>query len=176
MINFYIVQALGIITLLLFALSMHQRKKETFLLLQIFAAALYVIQYILTDKITGAVIFSIVVIRGLVFFYYKKKNKKPSSIILAIFLSALAISTYFTWQNYLSIIPYIATSAITWGTWQDNMRLTRKTTLLGRSISIIYNFAAGMYTSAITEVCVTISTLIAIWRYDYNNKKKERNI
>jgi len=168
MLNFYIVQALGIITLLLFAFSLQQRKKETFLLLQIFGTLMYVIQYILTDRITGAVIFSIVVVRGLVFFYYKKKDKKPSAIILIIFLSALAVCTFFTWQDYLSIIPFIATSAKTWGTWQDDMRWMRRTSLLAQSTTIVYNFAAGMYTGAITEVCTAASTIIAMWRYDYN--------
>ena len=169
--NFIFVQILGIITLILFVVSLQQRKKETYLLLQTCGTLLYIIQYILTDKITGAIIFAVVAVRGLAFYYYKKKNLKPSVIILIIFQVALVISTYFSWQNILSIIPFIATSAKTWGTWQDDMKWLRRTSLLGQSCMIIYNLSASMYTGALTEVCNSISTIIAMWRYDFRKEK-----
>jgi hypothetical protein len=39
--------------------SMQQRKKENLLLLQIAGTLLFVVQYILTGKITGAILFTI---------------------------------------------------------------------------------------------------------------------
>jgi len=169
--NFIFVQILGIITLILFVISLQQRKKENFLLFQIVGTLLFILQYILTNKYTGAILFTIVLIRGLVFYYYKKKDLKPSLIILIIFQVALGISTYFSWQNILSIIPLIATSAKTWGTWQDDMKWIRRTSLLSQSIMIGYNLSAFMYTGALTELCNLISTIIAIWRYDLRKKK-----
>lgn len=164
---FVFVQILGIITLILFAVSLQQRKKETFLLLQVGGTLLFVVQYILMNRTTGSVTFAIVSIRGLVFFYYKKKGLKPSPAVLVIFQILLLIATYFSWQNILSIIPLIATVAKTWGTWQDDMKWTRRTSLVGQSCMIIYNLTASMYTGALTEVCNLISTLIAMWRYDF---------
>ena len=169
--DFIFVQILGILTLIIFVVSLQQRKKETFLLLQTIGTFLFVIQYVLTDRITGAIIFTVVIIRGLVFYYYKKKNLKPSLIILIIFQTALLISAYFTWQNILSIIPLIATSAKTWGTWQDDMKWTRRTSLLGQSCMIVYNLSAAMYTGALTEVCTLTSTVIAMLRYDFRKDK-----
>ena len=174
--SFLLVQILGIITLIIFVVSLQQRKKENFLLLQTSGTLIFIIQYIMTDKITGAIIFSVVAIRGLVFYYYKKKNLKPSVIILVIFQIALLISTYFSWQNILSVIPLIATSAKTWGTWQNDMKWTRRTSLLGQACMIIYNLSALMYTGALTEVCNFTSTLIAIWRYDFNFIKINKNL
>ena len=158
-------------TLGLFVASLQQRKKETFLLLQIFGTVLFIVQYILTDRITGAVIFTIVAIRGLVFFYYKKKDLKPSLAVLIVFQAAILVATYFTWQNMLSIIPLIATVAKTWGTWQDDMKWMRRTSVVSQSSMIVYNFTASMYTGALTEVCNLASTLIAIWRYDFRRDK-----
>lgn len=169
--NLIFVQILGIITLIIFVVSLQQRKKENYLLLQTIGTVLFIIQYILTDKITGAVIFTVVAVRGVVFYYYKKKNLKPSIIILIIFQTALLISTYFTWENILSIIPLIATSAKTWGTWQDDMKWTRRTSLLGQICMIIYNLSAAMYTGALTEICNSISSIVAIWRYDFRKNK-----
>jgi hypothetical protein len=66
----------------------------------------------------------------------------------------------------LSIIPLIASLAKTWGTWQDDMKWTRRTSLVGQTCMIAYNLTALMYTGALTEFCNMISTLIAIRRYD----------
>jgi len=71
---FIIVQILGILTLILFVISLQQRKKETFLLLQTAGTLLFIFQYLLTGRYTGAVLFAIVLIRGLVFYYFKKKE------------------------------------------------------------------------------------------------------
>ena len=169
--NFIFVQILGIITLILFVVSLQQRKKENFLLLQMIGTLLFIVQYILTNKITGAIIFTIVVIRGLVFYCYKKKDLKPSLIVLIIFQIVLLFSTYFSWQNMLSIIPYTATAVKTWGTWQDDMKWTRRASLFCQGSMIAYNLTASMYTGALTEVCALASTIIAIWRYDFRKDK-----
>jgi len=165
--SFVFVQILGFITLFIFVVSLQQRKKENFLLIQTFGTVLFIIQYLLTNRITGAITFSIVAVRGLVFFWYKRKGLKPSSVVLAAFLIALVISTYFTWQNIFSIIPFIATSLKTWGTWQDDMKWTRRTSLIGQLCMIAYNLSASMYTGALTEMCNAASSIVAMWRYDF---------
>ena len=169
--HFVFVQILGAATLILFVVSLQQRKKESFLLLQMAGTLLFVAQYLLMGKLTGAVTFSIVALRGLVFFLYKKKDLKPSLVVLIAFQAALLVSTLFTWQNALSLIPLISTAAKTWGTWQDNMKWTRRVSLLSQSCMIAYNLAAAMYTGALTELCCLTSTLIAIWRYDFRKIK-----
>ena len=169
--SFIIVQILGVMTLIVFVVSLQQRKKETYLLLQTAGTLLYIVQYLLTSKFTGAILFAIVAIRGIVFYFYKKKGLKPSPVVLIIFLIVLSVSTFFSWQNILSIIPFIATAAKTWSTWQDDMKWIRKTSLLSQSSMIIYNLVAAMYTGALTEACNLTSTIIAIWRYDYHKVK-----
>ena len=168
--NFILVQILGLITLILFVISLQQRKKETFLLLQTCGTIFFIAQYILAGRITGATVFTIVAVRGLVFFYYKKKDLKPSKMVLIAFQAILSIAVFLTWQNILSVLPLVATVAKTWGTWQDNMKWIRLTSVISQSSMIIYNFTASMYTGALTEICNLTSTLIAIWRYDFRKK------
>jgi len=168
---FIIVQILGVLTLLIFVVSLQQRKKENFLIMQAAGTLLFIIQYLLTGSYTAAALFVVVLIRGLVFLYYKKKGVKPSLLVLAIFLAALAASTALTWQNILSLLPFIGTATKTWATWQDDMKWLRRTSLLSQSIMIAYNLAAAMYTGALTEVCNLTSTAVAIWRYDIRKAK-----
>jgi len=162
-------QILGIVTTVLFVISLQQRKKERFLLLQTIGTLLFIAQYILTDKITGAATFAVVAVRGMVFYFYSKKELKPSLAVLIVFLIALVISTCFTWQNLLSLIPLAATAAKTWGTWQEDMKWTRRTSLFGQACMVVYNLAMAprVYTGALTELCNLVSTLVAMRRYDF---------
>jgi hypothetical protein len=169
--NFIFVQAIGVITLVFFVISLQQRKKENFLLLQMAGTILFIVQYILTGKTTAVIIFTIVAIRGLVFYLYKRKDLKPSLTVLIIFQVVLVISTYLSWQNMLSIIPYAATAVKTLGTWQDDMKWTRRASMFCQICMIAYNITASMYTGALTELCALASTMIAIWRYDFRKDK-----
>ena len=175
--RFIVVQILGILSLVLFVLSLQQRKKENFLLLQMAGTLLFIAQYILTDRLTGALTFSVVAVRGLVYYIYKKKDRKPSVAVLVVFLSALLISTIFSWQNILSLIPFFGTAAKTWATWQDDMKWTRRVSLFSQSIMIVYDLAAemytgAMYTAALTEACNLVSTIVAMWRFDFRKKEE----
>jgi uncharacterized membrane protein (UPF0136 family) len=164
--KFIIVQAIGVITLVISVIGLQQRKKEAFLIWQTISTVLFIAQYLLTDKTTGAVTFAVVAVRGLVFFYFKKKNIPPSRGVLAVFIAALAVSTFFTWQNLFSLIPLAASVLRTWGTWQDDMKRVRRTSYISQSGMIVYNLSAVMLTGALTEVCNLVSTLVAVWRYD----------
>jgi len=168
--RFVVVQILGVISLALFVISLQQRRKENLLLWQIAGTLLFVAQYILTGRLTGALTFSVVAVRGLVFFIYKRKDLRPSVAVLVAFLAALLASTIFTWQSMLSVIPFIATAAKTWGTWQDDMKWMRRVSLLSQTIMIAYDLAAGMYTAALTEACNSVSTVVAMRRFDFTKK------
>ena len=169
--KFLFIQILGIIPLGLFIASLHQRKKENYLLIQIGGTVLFIAQYILTNRITGAVTFTISAIRSLVFYYFKKKNRRPSSVVLIIFQLALVVSTIITWQGIVSLIPFLATAVKTWSTWQDDMKRIRKTSLFTQGCMIVYNLLASMYTGALTEACNLASTVVAMWRYDFRDDK-----
>jgi len=164
--HFILVQMLGVLTLVIFVVSLQLRRKEAFLLLQTAGTLLYVLQYILSGRATAAVVFSIVAVRGLAFYFYKKKGLKPSVAVLVIFQAVLLASAVLTWQNALSALPLAATAAKTWGTWQDDMKWTRRTSLFGQACMVAYNLTAAMYTGALTEVCNLASTSVAIYRYD----------
>ena len=169
--EFIIIQILGIATLIIFVISLQQREKNKFLIWQTIGTLIFVAQYILSDKITGAITFAVVAVRGLVFYIYSKMSMKPSSAVLIAFLVILSVSTYFTWQNLWSVIPLTATISKTWGTWQDDMKRTRKASLFGQILMIVYNLSAAMYTGALTEVCNAVSSVVAMRRFDYRKNK-----
>ena len=172
--RFVVVQILGIVSLALFVISLQQRRKENFLLLQTAGTLSFIAQYILTDRLTGALTFSVVAVRGLVYYIYKKKERKPSVAVLILFQALLLVTTILSWQNMLSAIPLVATAAKTWATWQDDMKWTRRVSLFSQSIMVAYDLAASMYTAALTEACNSVSTIVAMRRFDYKRHEGEQ--
>ncbi|MCL2383886.1 MAG: YgjV family protein [Oscillospiraceae bacterium] len=163
---FIIVQALGIISLILGVIMVQQKKKENLLILMALMFVVLGIQYILTNKITGLVIAIIIIVRNMIYLYYAKKDLKPSLTVLLIFQVILFASIFLTWQNAFSLLPATGTMAITWGTWQNNMKRNRGSILYGKICFAIYALIAGMYTATLGHSLEVISVLIAMWKYD----------
>ena len=163
--TFIFVQILGAITLVISITALQQRKKENFLLLYIFANSIFALQYFLTNRITGAAVVIVVIIRGMVFLYYKKRGLKPSFAVLILFQTVVLIFAYLSWQNALSIIPLVTTMTTTWGNWQDSMKYTRRAALFAQVCWMAYDFTAGMYTGMMTNGFNAISNVIAMWRF-----------
>jgi len=167
---FIIVQILGLITLAVFVISLQQSKKENFLLFQVIGTFLFIVQYILTDRYTGAILFSIVLIRGMVYYFYKKKGLAPSLKIMLMFQAALGVAAVLSWQDVFSAFALVATATKTWGTWQDNMPRLRASSMLAQVCMVVYNLSAAMFTGAVTEGFTLVSTAVAIRRYDVRKK------
>ena len=159
------IQALGIITLVLYVAAMQMKKKETLLVLQIFSNLFFVFQCLLTNSPTGVVITIVAIIRGFVFYLYKKRELNPNIAAFLIFQAALIASTIFTWESILSIFPFLAASINLYGVWQDKMKVLRILAIAACVFWMVYQFYAGMYAAMITEICIIISSAIGLWKF-----------
>ena len=168
--TFIWVQILGAITLMVAIIAFQQKKKSNLLLLTTLGFALFIVQYLLTNKITGAALFVIVTLRGLVYFYCERKELKPSVVVLVTFQLALIFFALYTWQNALSILPFIAAFVGGWAFWQDNMMYTRRALVFMKTCMLVYNLSAGMFTGALTSTFELSSVIVAICRYDKKSK------
>ena len=161
---FIIAQMCGIINLVITATFVQCKTKEKMLIFQIISNSIDILQYLLLNAITGGIIAIINTVRCMIFFYYKKKNKKPSIVFLMVFVAIAIISGIMTWQNIFSIIPIVATIAFTYGIWQDNVQVTRMSTVLAAGIWIVYNIVVCAYAGALQSMAGFISAIIAIMR------------
>jgi hypothetical protein len=162
---FWMVQAFGIITLILYVVSMQMKKKENLLILQISSNIFFVLQCILTNALTGTALVSLAIARGVVFFIYKKRELNPSIITLLVFKFAIITSTIFAWEGIISLFAFFANINNLSAQWQDNMKLLRILTISGCILWMIYQFHAGLYAAMVTEVCIIISSIAALWKF-----------
>lgn len=82
------------------------------------------------------------------------------------FEAILLGSLFFTWENIFSLIPFVATSLVTWGIWQDDMKLMRKAFFISQIGMFIYDLLASLYVGALVQICNLIPTAIAIYNCD----------
>jgi len=162
---FYIVQGLGIFTLIFYGLSFQMKTKENLLIMQIVSNIFTAIQYILTMALTGAVQNILGVIRGIVFYFYKKRRLNPDKKVLVVFELAIILGTVFTWDNILSCFPLIGMTANLYGQWQNDMKRIRILAIVSAVLWSIYAFYTGVYTSMLTEILKIASSLIGLWRF-----------
>jgi len=163
--TFWIVQGLGIASLVFLATSFQMKTKEKLLIFSMLALTAYTIQYFLTGAITGAVINLVAIGRCIVFYVYSKRHLNPSIIVLAIFLFLMVVVTIFTWKSTLSIIPLLASTLNICGKWQNSMKLLRISSASAAVLWFVYDFYAGMYTAMLTDVFIIVSSTIALWRF-----------
>ena len=168
---FNIVQFLGVISLIIGVLMVQQKKKENLLILMASLFVVLAIQYALTGKITGLVVAIIIITRSIVYLIYAKKGLTPNVYVLTFFMVILAVVAVVTWQNIFSLLPPMATMAITWGTWQNNMKFNRLTLLFGKVCFAVYALIAGMYTAMLGHGLEVLAVSYAILNYDIARKK-----
>jgi len=163
---FTLVQLLGVISLVLGVIMVQQKKKENLLILMAVMFGVLAIQYVLTGRMTGLVVAIIIIVRNLVYLGFAKKGLDPSVTVLVVFQLLLVGVAFFTWQSVFSLLPPMSTMAITWGTWQDNMKYNRLSLLFGKVCFAVYALVAGMYTAMLGHSLEVLSVCFAIWKYD----------
>jgi len=162
---FWIVQGLGIVSLILFAASLQMKTKEKVLMLKVFSYMSFAVQFLLQNAMTGAAAAVLAIARGSVFYIYTKRDMKPSKVVLAVFACLSVIFTVFTWQGMMSALPFIAMLSSLFGQWQNNLKLLRILSIFASALWVVYEFYAGLYTGMLAEIAIIISGIVALWRF-----------
>ena len=162
---FWVVQILGVISLIFYAFSFQMKTKENLLIMQIVSNIFATIQYLLTMALTGAVQTLLGVLRGIIFYFYKKRKLKPSKTVLITFEIAIILATVFTWTGMISCLPLAGMTVNLYGQWQNNMRMIRIFAVVSGILWAVYAFYTGVYTAMLTELLKIISSLVGLWRY-----------
>ena len=168
---FWIVQILGIFTLIFYGLSFQMKTKENLLIMQVVSNIFTTVQYLLTMALTGALQTLLGVIRGIVFYFYKKKNLIPNITVLIIFEIAIIVGAVLTWDSLMCALPLIGMTANLYGQWQNSMKVIRILAVVSAVLWSVYAFYTGVYTAMLTELLKVISSLVGLLRFKNGDKK-----
>ena len=87
----------------------------------------------------------------------------PVWLLVVIFIAVVGAGIA-TWENLLSIIPVLATISFTYGQWQRDVQMTRKTVILGDIGWVVYNLFCSGYTDIVGKIVEITSCSIALYK------------
>ena len=155
-------------------LSFQQNKRKRIIAIQIGAAVLFIIHYILLGAYSGAALNFISLLRSFVFINNDKKWAK-SPVWLGVFIVVSAVAGILTWEDWYSFLPPMAMILTTISYWMKNETKIRLITFPSSPCWLVFNIITGSVAGIVTECIVMSSLIIAIIRYDIIKKGKAEN-
>ncbi len=163
---------IGIIAVCVFLLSYQMKKRNAIVICNISARVLYIMQYILLFAFEGAVLDVVGVIVSLIAQQEDKPFIKKHSMLWFVFSNLLIIGAGIPlYKNLYSILPIIAVVFQTGAFWLNDEKQIRRVSLIGSPFWFVYNFHSKAYGSSIGDLLSIVSIVLAMFRYDFKNKK-----
>lgn len=164
-------QAVGILALITAVISFQQRDIKKLILCQLLSNITFGIHFAMIGAYTGSVLNIISALRAVVFYFKGKKAWASLPAWPWIFIGLFAVSTAFTWEGALSILPFLGCAVYTYSLNLKNASLARKFIWLSSPMWLVYNAASGSVGGAVTEIINLFSIIIAVLRLDIKKKK-----
>jgi len=137
------------------------------------SAGFYAAQYIALGFHTGAAVFGIAAARSLTFALLHKNKIKPKPWVLAAFTGIAVAAGVATWRDAWSLAPIFATTILSYGQWQKNPEIAKRTLTINNVIMSVCNFVKGAYADfAGTAFIAAFGTIKSIRAK--RNEKRER--
>ena len=169
-------QIVGMVALLINVLSYQFNERKKILTMQFFSGAFFTLHYFLLGAYAGAVSNLLSVLRAFCFTQRGKREWASHAALPIAFVVISAVSTIFTYQNLLSIVPAIAFTFNSVALWSNRPRTTRIFTIPNNTLFLIYNVANASYSGIISDTFVLVSLLIAFVRFDILKKGVKEKI
>ena len=163
-INFLIAQLLGLLALVFLIYSFQNNNKKTLLKFQIISSFLYAIQYLFLGAITGFLMNIVCMIRNYIFKKYEDID--TSRPWLLIFIGLMSLLTMFSYNGYISLLPFLAVFLFTISLWIGNLKYIRIFEAIGAILFIIYSIFVYAITGVFAFSFELSTVLFAIYRFD----------
>jgi hypothetical protein len=146
--------------------SIQFKEKKKLLICFALANLLFAINFFLLSEYAGAVICLIAFAQTIVSYLFHIRNKEFPRILIPIFIVISLICGFIAYESYIDILPAICSVLYIISIIQKKEKYIRDTVLVNVLLWVIYDAYVMAYTAMISDVFFTISTLIAIIRYD----------
>ncbi len=163
--KFIIAQAIGIIALCCAMISFQQKEHKKIMLFQVMASSLFAVHFFMLKAYTGSILNVLSLFRSGIF-YFKDKKWASHPIWTYIFCILFALSTAFTWEGAISLLPLAGCIFMTISFNLKSPKLVRIFSSPSSLCWIIYNFISGSWAGVITELFNLGSIVVGYIRLD----------
>ena len=175
-------QILGVVAMILYAISYQFKKPALFYVFSFGGATAFCISYLLLGKTGGFVCNIVSVIKALYLWLFPTVKRKAHFVsFILLYVAASVITIIMKWDTYLALLTLAASIAHTYMFFQDNPKVLRYIQIfLVSPMWIVYNvlgdeIAVG---GILCETFVATSSIIYLIRHrkDSKEERKEEQI
>ena len=162
-----IIHFFGLIGMILIVSSIQMKNKDKYLLLQLLGNIAFVINFVMLEAYSGALISTIIGTQALTILLYLKNNKEAPNIVIYTFISIVLISAFILVRNVIDLLPILAALTMLFIFLQKQEKNIRKLSITISLLWIPYAIYFNAYFAIATNVIFLISNIISIIRYDF---------
>lgn len=165
-----IAECIGACAFIATVISYQCKERKKILLLQLLSTSCWVVHFALLGAWSGSVLNAVGALRCIVFASRGEDNRagKIADWIgwIPIFIGMTILSTIFTWDGWMSLLPFCGMILTTFALRAPTAKLVRMISLPNDPMWLIYNALSGSISGVITEVCIIISIIVGMLRHD----------
>lgn len=173
---FVISQLLSVIATALLLLSFQQKTHKRIVIMQAVSGLLFGIQYLMIGAYEGMMCNFIGMVRSITYSFRHKSKFVDSVICPTLFSLTFVVSSIFTYQSPLSLVPAAAMIISSYVMWIPQTQKLRALSLPTSALWLLYNISSNAVVAIFTELFNLISIIIALIRFSkfaQNLKKKK---
>ena len=164
--NGYIAQGIGFVAVAFFILSYQMKSNRLLFLFQLIGCSIFAIQFGVLGAYTGALSLLINILRNILLLKVNVWTWVKSKKIMIGILALLAAFTIWTWDGWISLLPFASVGVTTVGYWTDNAQKIRLSQLIGSPCTLFY--------VVLSESITLVSIIISIIRFGWKNLNDDR--
>lgn len=175
-------QILGVVAMILYAISYQFKKPALFYIFSFGGATAFCISYLLLGKTGGFVCNIVSVIKALYLWLFPTVKRKAHFVSFILLYAAVSVITIvLKWDTYLALLTLAASIAHTYMFFQDNPKVLRYIQIFVVSpMWIVYNVLGDEIAigGILCETFVVTSSIIYLIRHrkDTKEEKKEEQV
>ena len=170
--NFVIAQIFGILGIISSVLSMQLKERKHILIVLFLLNLFSALNFVFLGNMTSAYICFFAEIEMIINTIFELKNKSVPKFIVGLYIIINIALGMITYKSIIDILP-IACALIYCGTILTKKETNiRKLMLANQSTWLVFDIIVKAYAFSISNILTIVSTLIAMYRYDYKKAKK----
>jgi hypothetical protein len=165
--NEMIIQAIGFIGVLFFVISYQQISNHKLFFCQLMGCLVFCFQFFILGAYTGALGLLVNITRNVLLL---KVNDWPwvrSKVTLSAIIGLLIFITAWTWDGWISLLPFASVGITSIGYWTNNAQEIRLSQLIGSPCTLLYDAMINSWGGMISEAVALVSILVSIRRFGW---------
>lgn len=168
---YILAQVLAVVACLLNVISMQCKKRKKILFFLIIGNVVGAIGLILLKAYAGALIQFVFGLETFVNYMLEIKGKKNTPPLVAFYILLSVIVSFITFGSWIDIIPLASAILHTITIIQEKEKRIRIINLSSLVLWIPYYIAFYAWANLLTCLCILVSNVVSIMRYDVKKKK-----